>query len=156
MSKVLFKGQFIAHSEHGEDVLRVKFAPDGIHFATLGKNGTVGIYKIQVAASLSIEEVKRFSLGYQIDSGGLDLSPSGRYLMFGGALVPDENGETPIAPDLKIFEVANVPTRNLIVNNKKFAEGEVVVIEENFGIRITSLVKSKEEMETNGDIIHTK
>lgn len=36
-------------------------------------------------------------------------------------------------------------TVDLFVNNQKFAEGEVVVIDENFGIRITSLLKSNDD-----------
>ena len=35
-------------------------------------------------------------------------------------------------------------TVDLLVNDKKFAEGEVVVIDEHFGIRITSLVSTSE------------
>jgi flagellar motor switch protein FliN/FliY len=31
---------------------------------------------------------------------------------------------------------------DLLVNDKKFAEGEVVVIDEHFGIRITNLVST--------------
>ena len=38
----------------------------------------------------------------------------------------------------------------LLVNDKKFAEGEVVVIDENFGVRITSLVARKERLEGLG------
>jgi len=33
-------------------------------------------------------------------------------------------------------------TVDLLVNDKKFAEGEVVVIDEHFGIRITALVRT--------------
>ena len=35
-------------------------------------------------------------------------------------------------------------TVDLLVNDKKFAEGEVVVIDEHFGIRITNLVRSED------------
>ena len=35
-------------------------------------------------------------------------------------------------------------TVDLLVIDKKFAEGEVVVIDEHFGIRITNLVKTKD------------
>lgn len=35
-------------------------------------------------------------------------------------------------------------TVDLLVNDKKFAEGEVVVIDEHFGIRITLLVKTEQ------------
>jgi len=35
-------------------------------------------------------------------------------------------------------------TVDLLVNDKKFAEGEVVVIDEHFGIRITNLVSTVE------------
>lgn len=45
---------------------------------------------------------------------------------------------------------------DLLVNNKKFAEGEVVVIEENFGIRITNIVKSKSEMDVVNAAINAK
>lgn len=37
-------------------------------------------------------------------------------------------------------------TVDLLVNDKKFAEGEVVVIDEHFGIRITNLVRSEDVM----------
>ncbi|PKK91560.1 MAG: flagellar motor switch protein FliN [Candidatus Wallbacteria bacterium HGW-Wallbacteria-1] len=36
----------------------------------------------------------------------------------------------------------------LLVNNKLIAKGEVVVIDENFGIRITSIVSPKERLES--------
>ncbi len=40
-------------------------------------------------------------------------------------------------------------TVDLLVNDKKFAEGEVVVIDEHFGIRITNLVSTIDvELET--------
>jgi len=35
---------------------------------------------------------------------------------------------------------------DLYVNDKKFAEGEVVVIDENFGVRITELIKPEERI----------
>ena len=35
-------------------------------------------------------------------------------------------------------------TVDLLVNDKKFAEGEVVVIDEHFGIRLTTLVKTRD------------
>ena len=35
-------------------------------------------------------------------------------------------------------------TVDLLVNDKKFAEGEVVVIDEHFGIRITALISTSE------------
>lgn len=35
-------------------------------------------------------------------------------------------------------------TVDLLVNNRKFAEGEVVVIDERFGIRITGLYKTED------------
>lgn len=41
---------------------------------------------------------------------------------------------------VELNKLAGEPV-DLLVNNKKFAEGEVVVIDENFGIRITNLVK---------------
>ena len=42
------------------------------------------------------------------------------------------------------FEKLAGETVDLLVNDKKFAEGEVVVIDEHFGIRITNLVRSEE------------
>jgi hypothetical protein len=33
-----------------------------------------------------------------------------------------------------------------LVNNKKFAEGEVVVVDQNFGVRITALVGANERL----------
>ena len=42
------------------------------------------------------------------------------------------------------FEKLAGETVDLLVNDKKFAEGEVVVIDEHFGIRITNLVRSHE------------
>ena len=35
---------------------------------------------------------------------------------------------------------------DLFVNNKKFAEGEVVVVDQNFGVRITALVGPNERL----------
>jgi len=35
-------------------------------------------------------------------------------------------------------------TVDLLVNDKKFAEGEVVVIDEHFGIRLTTLVRTRD------------
>ncbi len=37
---------------------------------------------------------------------------------------------------------------DLFVNSKKFAEGEVVVVDQNFGIRITALVGPSERLST--------
>jgi flagellar motor switch protein FliN/FliY len=42
------------------------------------------------------------------------------------------------------FEKLAGETVDLLVNDKKFAEGEVVVIDEHFGIRITNLVRTEE------------
>ena len=42
------------------------------------------------------------------------------------------------------FEKLAGESVDLIVNDKKFAEGEVVVIDEHFGIRITSLVTEQD------------
>ncbi|NVM04494.1 MAG: flagellar motor switch protein FliN [Candidatus Helarchaeota archaeon] len=42
------------------------------------------------------------------------------------------------------FEKLAGETVDLLVNDKKFAEGEVVVIDEHFGIRITNLVTTIE------------
>ena len=38
----------------------------------------------------------------------------------------------------------------LLVNDRKFAEGEVVVVDENFGVRITALMGKKERLEGLG------
>jgi flagellar motor switch protein FliN/FliY len=35
---------------------------------------------------------------------------------------------------------------DIYVNEKKFAEGEVVVIDENFGVRITEVIKPEERV----------
>lgn len=40
---------------------------------------------------------------------------------------------------------------DIYVNDKKFAEGEVVVVDENFGVRITDLVSPSERVEKLGD-----
>lgn len=37
---------------------------------------------------------------------------------------------------------------DILINNKKIAEGEVVVIEKHFGIRITSLVNTADRLKT--------
>lgn len=42
------------------------------------------------------------------------------------------------------FDKSAGETVDLLVNDKKFAEGEVVVIDEHFGIRITQLVRTEE------------
>jgi flagellar motor switch protein FliN/FliY len=39
---------------------------------------------------------------------------------------------------------------DILINNKKIAEGEVVVIEKHFGIRITTLVGAAERMKQIG------
>lgn len=44
------------------------------------------------------------------------------------------------------FDKAAGETVDLLVNNKKIAEGEVVVIEDRFGIRITNLVNPGERI----------
>lgn len=46
---------------------------------------------------------------------------------------------------VELNKVAGEPV-DLLVNTKKFAEGEVVVIDENFGIRITKLMKNPYEL----------
>ncbi len=47
------------------------------------------------------------------------------------------------------FEKLAGETVDLLVNDKKFAEGEVVVIDEHFGIRITNIVSTLQvELET--------
>jgi flagellar motor switch protein FliN/FliY len=42
------------------------------------------------------------------------------------------------------FEKLAGESVDLIVNDKKFAEGEVVVIDEHFGIRITNMVTEQD------------
>ena len=37
-------------------------------------------------------------------------------------------------------------TVDLLINNKKLAEGEVVVVDENFGVRITHLISMEERI----------
>jgi flagellar motor switch protein FliN/FliY len=37
---------------------------------------------------------------------------------------------------------------DLFVNNKKFAQGEVVVIDENFGVRLTEIVQVDERLQS--------
>ena len=39
---------------------------------------------------------------------------------------------------------------DLFVNSKKFAEGEVVLIDQNFGVRITGLVSQRDRFATVG------
>ena len=47
------------------------------------------------------------------------------------------------------FEKLAGETVDLLVNDKKFAEGEVVIIDEHFGIRITNIVSTLQvELET--------
>ncbi len=50
---------------------------------------------------------------------------------------------------VELAKLAGEPV-DLLINNRKFAEGEVVVIDENFGVRITSLVGRKERLEDLG------
>ena len=98
--------------DFGADILRVKFSPNGKYFAVLGQNGTLGIYKADpISGNPTL--VGSYSLGYAIGSGGIDWSPSGRYVTLGGKFESDVE-----APDFAILEVATVPTKNVIVNNK--------------------------------------
>jgi len=46
---------------------------------------------------------------------------------------------------VELNKLAGEPV-DLLVNGKKFAEGEVVVIDENFGVRITSLMSPRERL----------
>ena len=46
-------------------------------------------------------------------------------------------------------KLSNEPV-DIMVNGRKMAEGEVVVIEKHFGVRITSLVAASERMNTLG------
>jgi len=97
--------------DFGADILRVKFAPNGKYFAVLGTNGTVGIYRLDPNEAEGAVELYRYSLGHEITTGGIDWSPSGKYISLGGNVLAE-------VPDFAILEVANVPTKNVIVNNK--------------------------------------
>lgn len=99
-------------------LLRVKWAPNGKHFAVFGDNGSVAIFAFNPSSGTILTEVYAFTLGFQVSAGGLDWSPSGRYITLGGT--PDTfDGKTPPeAPDFAILEVANVPTRCVIDRNK--------------------------------------
>lgn len=48
---------------------------------------------------------------------------------------------------IELEKLASEPV-DVFVNNKKIAEGEVVVIDKHFGIRITNLVSSEERMKS--------
>lgn len=50
---------------------------------------------------------------------------------------------------IELDKLASEPV-DILVNGKKVAEGEVVVIEKHFGIRITSLVDSTERLKNIG------
>jgi len=50
---------------------------------------------------------------------------------------------------VELNKMASDPV-DLYVNNKLIARGEVVVVDENFGIRITSVVESKERIRSLG------
>jgi flagellar motor switch protein FliN/FliY len=47
---------------------------------------------------------------------------------------------------IELEKLASEPV-DIYVNNKKIAEGEVVVIDKHFGIRITNLIEAKERFE---------
>lgn len=53
---------------------------------------------------------------------------------------------------IELEKLASEPV-DILVNGKKVAEGEVVVIEKHFGIRITSLVDSAERLKNIGGIM---
>ena len=50
---------------------------------------------------------------------------------------------------IELDKLASEPV-DILVNGKKVAEGEVVVIEKHFGIRITSLIDSAERLKNLG------
>jgi flagellar motor switch protein FliN len=50
---------------------------------------------------------------------------------------------------IELDKLASEPV-DILVNGKKVAEGEVVVIEKHFGIRITSLIDSSERLKNLG------
>jgi flagellar motor switch protein FliN/FliY len=47
---------------------------------------------------------------------------------------------------LELDKIAGEPV-DLLVNNKLIARGEVVVIDENFGVRVTEVVSPEERMD---------
>ena len=47
---------------------------------------------------------------------------------------------------VELDKLAGEPV-DLLVNDRKFAEGEVVIVAENFGVRITNLVSSSSKLE---------
>ena len=51
---------------------------------------------------------------------------------------------------VEIDKLAGEPV-DLLVNNKKMAEGEVVVVEKHFGIRITNLIDPKDRIKNLGN-----
>ena len=50
---------------------------------------------------------------------------------------------------VELDKLAGEPV-SLLVNDKKFAEGEVVVVDESFGVRITALMGRKEQLKDLG------
>jgi flagellar motor switch protein FliN len=50
---------------------------------------------------------------------------------------------------IELEKLASEPV-DILINGKKVAEGEVVVIEKHFGIRITSLIDSSERLKNIG------
>jgi len=50
---------------------------------------------------------------------------------------------------IELEKLASEPV-DILINGKKVAEGEVVVIEKHFGIRITSLIDSNERLKNIG------
>jgi flagellar motor switch protein FliN/FliY len=50
---------------------------------------------------------------------------------------------------LELDKIAGEPV-DLLVNNKLIARGEVVVIDENFGVRVTEVVSPEERMDRIG------
>ena len=50
---------------------------------------------------------------------------------------------------IELDKVSGEPV-DLYVNDRKFARGEVVVIEENFGVRITELIRVDERVKALG------
>ncbi|MFC1842113.1 WD40 repeat domain-containing protein [Candidatus Dependentiae bacterium] len=94
-----------------DTVLRIKWAPNGNYFAVFATNGTVGVYKFDPSVSPVISLVYSKSLGIQVSQGGLDWSPSGNFLVFGG-----DDGS--IIPNFNIIEVGIAPTKCVVYNNK--------------------------------------
>ena len=52
---------------------------------------------------------------------------------------------------IELEKLAGDPVE-IYVNDKKLAEGEVVVVDDHFGVRITSLIKQSERIQNLGEL----